>query len=499
MAKQIRTLAEKIRLIEEVEKHPFEKRVEIAKRLKLPPSTLNSIISKKDEIRKQVDKYGASAKKRKTGRESTYKDLETVLYDWYRQARALQIPIDGTILREKALEIATLKGIENFTASNGWISRFKERHGLNFKKLCGQSAAVDDSVVQDWLSRLPTLIEGFDPRDIYNADETGLFYKCLPDRSLTLKGEACHGGKNSKERLTILLCSNSDGSDKRVPFVIGKSAKPRCFKNVKTLPVTYRANSKAWMTNEFFSLFLRDFDDSIGKEKRKVILFIDNCSAHSPDVSFLKNVKVIFYPPNCTSRVQPLDLGIIHSFKSHYRKNLVRKSLAAMDQGDYSSFKIDVLQAIYFIVSAWERVTSLVIKNCFNKAIGNVVEIQEIENVTSNDEEENCLSQFGTINLTFDDYTSVDEEVATCGLVSIQEMITETEEKDDSSTDEEQVNSEPPPSFPEALKAYETMRNFLYSNELSETEQKHITNIENLLFRFNRKKCVQTQISRYFK
>jgi hypothetical protein len=51
----------------------------------------------------------------------------------------------------------------------------------------------------------------------------------------------------------MLLCVNSDGSDKQVSIVIGKSSKPRCFKDVKKLPIKYRANSKAWMTTDFCS------------------------------------------------------------------------------------------------------------------------------------------------------------------------------------------------------------------------------------------------------
>ena len=70
-AKQVHTLQERPGIMEEVEKNPTEKRVDIAKRLGLPPSTLNSIIAKKGEIRQQVDKYGTSAKKRKAGKEST--------------------------------------------------------------------------------------------------------------------------------------------------------------------------------------------------------------------------------------------------------------------------------------------------------------------------------------------------------------------------------------------------------------------------------------------
>jgi hypothetical protein len=74
-------------------------------------------------------------------------------------------------------------------------------------------------------------LEGYEPRDVYNADETGLFFNALPDRTLAYKGETCHGGKHSKDRLTVLICVNSYGSDKQVLIVIGKSSKARCFKD----------------------------------------------------------------------------------------------------------------------------------------------------------------------------------------------------------------------------------------------------------------------------
>ena len=50
------------------------------------------------------------------------------------------------------------------------------------------------------------------------------------------KGEKVVGGKKMKERLTILLACNADGSDELTPLVIGKSQNPRCFKNVRKLP-----------------------------------------------------------------------------------------------------------------------------------------------------------------------------------------------------------------------------------------------------------------------
>jgi hypothetical protein len=210
---------------------------------------------KKREIREQIDKCAKSCKKRKTGRESTFRELESVLLPWYQQARASGIPVDGNISCEKAKKIADRMQADNFAAANGWICRFKDRHGLGNKKLAEESAAVDTNTRDLWLVRLPMLLERYEPRDINNTDEMALFYNCLPDRTLTMKGHSCHKGESAKYRITVLLCVNSDRRDKQVPIVVGKSMKPHCFKNIKKLPVKHCTNKKAWMTTTIFTGF----------------------------------------------------------------------------------------------------------------------------------------------------------------------------------------------------------------------------------------------------
>ena len=64
---------------------------------------------------------------------------------------------------------------------------------------------------------------------------------------LSLKGEKCSGGKRSKDRITVLVCSNMSGSEKLPLLVIGKFAKPRCFKIARSIPVQYEANKRAWI------------------------------------------------------------------------------------------------------------------------------------------------------------------------------------------------------------------------------------------------------------
>lgn len=94
--------------------------------------------------------------------------------------------------------------------------------------------------------------------------------------------------------------------------MIGKSANPFYFRTVKTKPVQYTNNKKAWMTGEIFRNWLIDLDKLFQKKRRTILLFIDNCTAHQ--VPNLNNVKVIFFPPNMTSHVQPMDMSIYYFF-----------------------------------------------------------------------------------------------------------------------------------------------------------------------------------------
>ena len=95
--------------------------------------------------------------------------------------------------------------------------------------------------------------------NVYNADEYGLFYQCLPNKSYQLKTEECFGGKHSKIRITGLVAVNAVGS-KLPMFVIGKAKKPRCFKNIKTLPCRYCAQKKSWMDSILFEEWVRDLN-----------------------------------------------------------------------------------------------------------------------------------------------------------------------------------------------------------------------------------------------
>ena len=206
-------------------------------------------------------------------------------------------------------------------------------------------------LVEDWKTRLPEILAGYSKEDIFNADETGLFFRALPNRSLVVKGDECKDGKKANDRITALIACSAAG-EKLQLLVIGKSAKPRAFQGYKTaaLPVTYTHNKKAWMTGAIFRDWIESVNKKMKTKKHKIVLLIDNCGAH-PDLQ-MSNVKTVFLPPNTTSKLQPCDAGIIQNVKQIYRKRMMRSLLMKMDECTVASElakKINVLDAILWL------------------------------------------------------------------------------------------------------------------------------------------------------
>ncbi|GFS72441.1 tigger transposable element-derived protein 6 [Trichonephila clavipes] len=128
-----------------------------------------------------------------------------------------------------------------------------------------------------------------------------------------------------------------DDSEKVTPLVIGKSAKPRCFKGINSFPTNYRSNKKAWMTTELFNEWLVLLNSDMKREKQHILLLLDNCTVHN-NAPPLSSVKLQFFPPNSTSKLQPLDQGIIHNFKTFYMREVVKRVLDNLKSAECNYF-----------------------------------------------------------------------------------------------------------------------------------------------------------------
>lgn len=229
------------------------------------------------------------------------------------------------------------------------------------------------------------------------------------------------------------------------------------------------------MTSEIFIQYIRKWDEELVKKKRKILLLIDNCPAH-PIIEHLRYITIVFMPPNTSSKLQPLDQGIIHAVKKYYRQSLLLKVVQDMDAGINS--KITLLDAINLIHRSWQKVSVQTIKNCYRHA-GFYPETSREE---FDSEDELLLSDWlikqktsneeqvpPNITIT-EDYVTVDDNLLTSDILNDSEIISTIkssdtiEEHGESSSSEDETTQEAMPiNIAAATQKLSDIRRFLQS------------------------------------
>ncbi|XP_046684625.1 jerky protein homolog-like [Homalodisca vitripennis] len=157
--------------------------------------------------------------------------------------------------------------------------------------------SADSNAAAEYLQEFKEITPSYSPQQVYNADETGLNFKALPTKSLASREEkSAPGFKMDMQRLTVLACSNASATNKIPLMVIGKSKKPRCFKNMNmnALPVYYKNQKKAWMDRALFQEWfekqfvpnVRAYNEENGLPDRALLL-IDNAPSHPDDLELV--------------------------------------------------------------------------------------------------------------------------------------------------------------------------------------------------------------------
>ncbi|GFS30588.1 tigger transposable element-derived protein 2 [Trichonephila inaurata madagascariensis] len=185
-------------------------------------------------------------------------------------------------------------GSADFKASAGWLNNFKSRHEIPKLQIEIESLSGDKNSAHKFKKTFLQSVEekGCFRDDVYKVEETGVNWKALPRASLATKWESTAPGlKVSKERVTVMVCANASGTHSLPLLVIGKSKKPRCFKNFSCLPTLYKAQKSAWMNSALFSdngTYSKDFIPNVKKLREregktgKILLILDNAPCHPP-------------------------------------------------------------------------------------------------------------------------------------------------------------------------------------------------------------------------
>lgn len=430
------TLAEKIDILKFVEEHPIGIRA-VAEEFNIEKTQVRDIIKNKKYLSQTFAEEGSTNSKRKLPK-SDREMIDMVIFQWYLNARMNKLVTSGRVLKGKALELASIVGLNNFKASNGWLQKFKERHDIHYRnEYKGNIPSIIQSFTNEWLCEVKELIGSYGERDIFNCIETGLFFRILPEKTVDFINETCSEGNLSKERLTVMLCTNITGEFEK-PLIIGKVGQDRCFKNINVndIGVTWKSNNKAWMTRDIMTEWLLDLDHRMTAANRKIVLFLDDTSTH-PLLYNLQSVKLIFFPPYIPFSCQPLGHGIIASFKMLYRQCVMRHQLVRMNHTSSLMRKINVLDAILWIKSATDTIPRTMVRHGFLKS----------GILNSNDrefKEENVDTDYKSllIRLTGDEsinYVAVDDKLLTenqsLDLIKIMQELIDPQVSDDDDED----------------------------------------------------------------
>ncbi|XP_028658970.1 tigger transposable element-derived protein 1-like [Erpetoichthys calabaricus] len=364
------TIAEKVKLLDMLKEGRTY--AAVARQYGVNESTVRYIKKEEANIRKTATiTFQKSAKRMVTARNKTIVRMESALAVWIADCRKKNITLDSNIIQTKAkslYETFAAKEPEDdsgdreeeeedpqpgtssdsprkkrqFSASKGWFAKFQKRYGLKSVSLQGEAASADTIAAETYVNETFKKITsegGYRPEQVFNMDETGLFWKRMPLRTFLFKEEAkASGFKAYKDLVTLVMCGNAAGFLLKPGFIY-KSKNPRILKNKNKnlLPVHWMHNAKAWMmkmlTSDWFhQCFIPQVKAYLAEKGMpfKVLLIMDNAGGHATDLSY-SGVQIEFLPPNTTSLIQPMDQGVIRAFKTLYTRNALANLVSSVD------------------------------------------------------------------------------------------------------------------------------------------------------------------------
>jgi len=298
-------------------------------RLEISLSAAHDIYEKREEYKRRAAESEDRSSPRL--RRSYFEQVCQGLWDWYKTLQRVgtrHLLVSGSLFEARSRRIAVQLGATGFKGSPYFIQNWARSHNLRNVALWGQGGSADMEAAAPRITKIRKQLEDYPAERIYNMDETGPFYRCIPNRAYVQAGQRrqVRGTKDMKaqDRITLVLACNATGSPKIPVAMIGKAKQPKFFKPPRDrCPLPYFSQPSAWMDADMLkSWFETVFVPAVRAcTALPVALIWDNCGAHEELES--TSVSFIPLPRNCTSVYQPLDLGIIACLKMRYKRRLL--------------------------------------------------------------------------------------------------------------------------------------------------------------------------------
>jgi DDE superfamily endonuclease len=233
----------------------------------------------------------------------------------------------------ECLKLSNIVPLQKFVVLNGWLAKYLKGISTSTKKSCREQNSLNPMQVEKCLHEIHKTPINVPLKCIFNIDKLALYHCTKSSRLKCTVNLDGRGVKQNKEQNTVTLrvCASSE---KFAMQVITKSACPHALKNnldiSKAFGIIYDYQAKAWQDALSYMCLLHKYI-RIAKNCNLIIYILqDNCSSHvfvgkmldpsgSPEMLFwYQNLCIIYFPTNATSNCQPLDQGIIWSFKVHF-------------------------------------------------------------------------------------------------------------------------------------------------------------------------------------
>ncbi|XP_043476223.1 jerky protein homolog-like isoform X1 [Leptopilina heterotoma] len=357
----------------------------IAEQFNVSRKTISRMHNSKNNWTQKLEKTKDLPSFEKRKRVPTTRDLDESLYDWCKQKRMAGETISGTVLKEKGLLVNEIvNGKSDFKASDGWLSRFKRRYQIRNGCIQEEKGSAEVSASAEFVKKLRLIMvnQNLKPHQVYNAKEMGCYWRSLPETTFVDKFEKDTGFKASKQRVTVMVAANADGSHKVPLFVIGPTNVLSCFKtfNMDQLPVKYAGQRNCWMTKDLFRhWYTKVFLPSVQKHQQekdnyKVLLILDSAKCHllkGEIDSINESCSVEFFPLDVNSLVQPMEQGVIEELKRVYRVSLLREMLLERDEECIKNFILsrNMKNFCIQIASSWNKISADNISQAWRKLI----------------------------------------------------------------------------------------------------------------------------------
>lgn len=367
---------------------------DLAEEYKIPRSTISTFIQNKHLIKCANVAKGVVTMYSKQ-RSATLEEMENLLRVWIEEKQRAGESTSQAVICEKAKALHSnlakeFPGTsEEFKASRGWFHNFRRRAGICSVLRFGEAVSADQKCAEDFATEFGGFVhaEGYVPQQVFNCDETGLFWKKMPSRTFITKEEKKKPGhKPMKDRLTLLLCSNASGDFRVKPLLVYHSENPRAFKHVNKfqLGVQWRANPKARMTRQIFVDWVNEvFGPSVKKYlsehnlPQRALLVLDDAPAHPPGLQEsisedFRFIEVKFLPPNTTPLLQPMNQQVIANFKKLYTKAVFKKcfdvtSDTELTLKEFWKSQFNILHSVGLIVKSWQEVSNRTLNSAWRK------------------------------------------------------------------------------------------------------------------------------------